>query len=87
MRADEERQKQDYLGEQILSQGYDQNVFAEFLNRREPQKGLDVNQYTWDELCAYVDEFKNEQVSVYNNQMGVPNTGADQIGGAEQYDQ
>ena len=50
------QQKQNYLIQEIINQGYNQDAFAEYLNQKG--KGLDVTLYTWDELIYFVQEFK-----------------------------
>ena len=47
-------QKQEYLRLEIIEKGYDGNQFAEFLQEK---KGVDVQNYTLDEIYNYVYEF------------------------------
>lgn len=47
----------------IINQGYNAQSFADFLNYKKPGCGTDVNNYTFDELQIYVNEFIDQQNS------------------------
>ena len=59
----ETEQKQNYLRQNILNKGYEAEEFMSFLNSKKGEKGLDLKNWTMDELKETVTEFitiKNE---------------------------
>jgi len=40
--------------------GFDANDFADFLNYKKPGVGIDVANYTFNELYEYVNEFQQQ---------------------------
>jgi len=52
-------QKQKYLRDEILSQNYDADEFSEFLSQYK-ENGLDLSNWTFDELKDAVQKFKNK---------------------------
>jgi hypothetical protein len=53
----ETEQKQSYLRENILNKGYEAEEFMSFLNTKKGEKGLDLNNWTMEELEETVSEF------------------------------
>ena len=53
----ETEQKQTYLRENILNKGYEAEEFMSFLNSKKGEKGLDLNNWTMEELEETVSEF------------------------------
>ncbi len=49
--------KQTYLRESILSKGYSADEFMSFLSSKKGDMGLDLNNWTMDELKQIVSEF------------------------------
>ena len=75
-------QKQNYLRMNILDRGYDAEQFMNFLQSKKGDLGLDLNNWTMNELISAVQEFisqnNNEQIQGNNNvekyfQMNYPN--------------
>jgi hypothetical protein len=54
----EQQQKQEYLIKEIINKGHDKRVFSDFLKQHYPNKGVDVNLYTYQQLNQAVEEFK-----------------------------
>ena len=55
---EQRRLKQKYLVGQIIDQGYDASEFTEFIGKKKAD-GTDIDNWTYDELIAEVQEFKN----------------------------
>ena len=55
--AESEEEKQNYLTENILEKGYEAEEFADFLSIKKGQDGLDLDNWTMDELKNLVSEF------------------------------
>ena len=55
--AESEEEKQNFLTEKILEKGYEAEEFADFLLIKKGQDGLDLDNWTMDELKNLVDEF------------------------------
>ena len=53
-------EKQNYLREAILEKGYDTSLFTNFLEKKNPEAGVDINKWTIDDLKVAVDEFCKE---------------------------
>lgn len=51
-------QKQTFLRKEILENQYDGNEFMMFLNEKNPNKGDDLEQWTYQELVNVVIAFK-----------------------------
>ena len=49
--------KQAYLRENVLEKGYDAEEFMTFLQMKKPDEGLDLNNWSMDELINAVNEF------------------------------
>jgi len=64
-------QKQNYLRMNILDRGYDAEQFMNFLQSKKGDLGLDLNNWTMNELISAVQEFisqnNNEQIQGNNN--------------------
>lgn len=64
-------QKQNYLRMNILEKGYDAEQFMNFLQSKKGDLGLDLNNWTLNELTLAVQEFitqnNNEQIQDINN--------------------
>ena len=52
-----EEEKQNFLRENILDQGYDVNMFVEFLIGKKGEDGADVGNWSMRELQLVVNEF------------------------------
>ena len=50
-------EKQNYLRENILNQGYDTNEFVNFLKSKKGEDGADVSNWTLEDLRKVVQEF------------------------------
>ena len=50
-------EKQNYLREVILDKGYDTTLFTTFLEKKDPEAGIDINKWTIEQLQIAVDEF------------------------------
>ena len=54
---EELQQKQVYLRMNILEKGYDAEIFMNFLKSKKGDLGLDLNNWTLNELTSAVQEF------------------------------
>ena len=54
---DNQEEKQNYLRENILNQGYDTNQFVNFLKSKKGEEGADVSNWTMEDLKKVVQEF------------------------------
>ena len=64
--SDEEHQKQIYLRENILDKGYDGEDFASFLTSKKGEEGVNLKNWSLDELKSAVQEFINIQSQKFN---------------------
>ena len=78
--SDEEHQKQIYLRENILDKGYDGEDFASFLISKKGEEGVNLKNWSLDELKSAVQEFiiiqsqkLNQINSIQNNYNIYPN--------------
>ena len=78
--SDEEHQKQIYLRENILDKGYDGEDFATFLTSKKGEEGVNLKNWSLDELKSAVQEFiiiqsqkLNQINSIQNNYNIYPN--------------
>ena len=78
--SDEEHQKQIYLRENILDKGYDGEDFASFLTSKKGEEGVNLKNWSLDELKSAVQEFiiiqsqkLNQINSIQNNYNIYPN--------------
>ena len=53
--------KQAYLRENVLEKGYDAEEFMTFLQMKKPDEGLDLNNWSMDELINAVNEFISDK--------------------------
>ena len=60
-------QKQNFLRMNILEKGYNAENFMNFLQSKKGDLGLDLNNWTVDELTLAVQEFISLTNSNYNN--------------------
>lgn len=51
-------EKQSYLRKEILEGGLDGNKFMVFLNKSNPKRGEDLDQWSLEELVGIVEAFK-----------------------------
>ncbi len=51
--------KQNYLRTEIIDQGYDPENFSKFLSQEKGEIGLDLNNWTFEELKESVSKFKS----------------------------
>ena len=55
------KDKQQFLREKILDKGYNADNFMSFLHSRKGESGLDLNNWSMDELSSVVSEFTSSQ--------------------------
>ena len=60
--------KQNYLRTEIIDQGYDPENFSKFLSQEKGDIGLDLNNWTFEELKESVSKFKSINHNQENNQ-------------------
>ena len=60
--------KQNYLRTEIIDQGYDPENFSKFLSQEKGDIGLDLNNWTFEELKESVSKFKSINHNPENNQ-------------------
>ena len=60
-------QKQLFLRKNILSKGYNADDFMNFLHSKKGESGLDLNNWTMNELSSVVSEFTNQNENENNN--------------------
>ena len=60
--------KQNYLRTEIIDQGYDPENFSKFLSQEKGDIGLDLNNWTFEELKETVSKFKSINHNPENNQ-------------------
>ena len=70
---DEEQQKQIYLRENILDKGYDGEDFASFLISKKGEEGVNLKNWSLDELKSAVQEFINIQSQKFNQINSIQN--------------
>ena len=71
--SDEEHQKQIYLRENILDKGYDGEDFATFLTSKKGEEGVNLKNWSLDELKSAVQEFINIQSQKFNQINSIQN--------------
>ena len=71
--SDEEHQKQIYLRENILDKGYDGEDFASFLISKKGEEGVNLKNWSLDELKSAVQEFINIQSQKFNQTNSIQN--------------
>ena len=71
--SDEEHQKQIYLRENILDKGYDGEDFASFLTSKKGEEGVNLKNWSLDELKSAVQEFINIQSQKFNQINSIQN--------------
>ena len=71
--SDEEHQKQIYLRENILDKGYDGEDFASFLISKKGEEGVNLKNWSLDELKSAVQEFINIQSQKFNQINSIQN--------------
>ena len=71
--SDEEHQKQIYLRENILDKGYDGEDFASFLTSKKGEEGVNLKNWSLDELKSAVQEFINIQSQKFNQTNSIQN--------------
>ncbi len=54
--------KQNYLRNEILDAGYDGDDFSEYINSNYNEKGLNVENYTFEELKDCVEKYKKSKL-------------------------
>ena len=59
--SDDLQSKQAYLRENVLEMGYDADEFMTFLQTKKGENGLDLNNWSMNELITVVDEFVNNK--------------------------
>ena len=59
--SDDLQSKQAYLRENVLETGYDADEFMTFLQTKKGENGLDLNNWSMNELITVVDEFVNNK--------------------------
>ena len=57
------KQKQSFLRENILDKGYNADDFMNLLDSKKGESGLDLNNWSMDELSSVIQEF----LSMLNN--------------------
>ena len=62
------KQKQIFLRTNILDKGYDADQFMNFLQSKKGDLGLDLNNWTINELVLSVEEFTGKYSDKQNNQ-------------------
>ena len=61
-------QKQKYLREQVLEKGYDPDKFMEFLTMKKGESGIDLENWTLNELIGVTNEFlTNNKLDIESN--------------------
>ena len=71
--SDEDHQKQIYLRENILDKGYDGEDFASFLTSKKGEEGVNLKNWSLDELKSAVQEFINIQSQKFNQINSIQN--------------
>ena len=71
--SDEDHQKQIYLRENILDKGYDGEDFATFLTSKKGEEGVNLKNWSLDELKSAVQEFINIQSQKFNQINSIQN--------------
>ena len=71
--SDEEHQKQIYLRENILDKGYDGEDFASFLTSKKGEEGVNLKNWSLDELKSAVQEFIIIQSQKFNQINSIQN--------------
>ena len=71
--SDEEHQKRIYLRENILDKGYDGEDFASFLTSKKGEEGVNLKNWSLDELKSAVQEFINIQSQKFNQINSIQN--------------
>ena len=71
--SDEEHQKQIYLRENILDKGYDGEDFASFLISKKGEEGVNLKNWSLDELKSAVQEFIIIQSQKFNQINSIQN--------------
>ena len=59
--SDDLQSKQAYLRENVLEMGYDADEFMTFLQTKKGENGLDLNNWSMNELITVVEEFVNNK--------------------------
>ena len=67
--SDDLQSKQAYLRENVLETGYDADEFMTFLQTKKGENGLDLNNWSMNELITVVDEFINSKKVKSNPQL------------------
>ena len=57
-------EKQNYLRKNILDQGYDEAIFIEYLLKLKGEEGLDIKNWSKNDLIKVVQDFKNHERNV-----------------------
>ena len=57
-------EKQNYLRKNILEQGYDEANFIEYLQKLKGEEGLDIKNWSKNDLIKVVQNFKNQERNV-----------------------
>ena len=57
-------EKQNYLRKNILDQGYDEAIFIEYLLKLKGEEGLDIKNWSKNDLIKVVQDFKNHEKNV-----------------------
>ena len=57
-------EKQNYLRENIIDQGYDEATFIEYLLKLKGEEGLDIKNWSKNDLIKVVQDFKNQERNV-----------------------
>ena len=52
-----QKEKQNYLRKKILEKGLDSEKFVEFLEEKKGEEGVDITNWTMDDLKSVVKEF------------------------------
>ena len=71
--SDEDHQKQIYLRENILDKGYDGEDFASFLTSKKGEEGVNLKNWSLDELKSAVQEFIIIQSQKFNQINSIQN--------------
>ena len=69
--------KQNYLRTEILESGYDGEDFSEYINTNFNEKGLNVDNWTFEELYECVEQYKKSKINNENNENNLQNENND----------
>ena len=67
MSDSDEQQKQLFLRENILDKGYEAEDFVSYLTSKKGDEGINLNNWSLDELKSVVNEFISSQYNNYIN--------------------